>query len=291
MRGTRYRWPALVLLLVTMSVIVWTLRIQQHQQHQEAGLAGRLKQINGVGSEAAVSCSEVAASRPLVLLALGQSNAANHGSPERAVREPIMLIADGRCIRAVDPLPGGTGIGGSIWRRLPDALRSAGIEQPIVISILAVDASSINEWTRQESALRQRLVEHLASLRGLRLLPDFVLWQQGEADAIAGTSSSDYAQQLDRLAAIVDQAGAKAPIIVARSTICRSAPSQAVRSAIEAKASTDRRFRLGPDTDVLAGSRFRHDECHLSADGLDAASRMWATALAVEVARTPMPPQ
>ena len=41
-------------------------------------------------------CVTVLAARPIILLALGQSNAANHGAPSGAVHE-VTLIEDGRC--------------------------------------------------------------------------------------------------------------------------------------------------------------------------------------------------
>ncbi|MBL8395356.1 MAG: hypothetical protein JNK99_11525 [Candidatus Accumulibacter sp.] len=282
MSGRPYRWLLLALVLATLSLVGFTLR---QQQRQAANLAARLEQITRVGSEAALPCAAIAAERPLVLLALGQSNAANHGSPADPDSEAITLISEGKCIRAVDPLPGATGTGGSIWRRLPEAMRQSGNKRPIVISVLAVDASSIDEWTRQNSALRQRLVTHLAALRALGLPPAYVLWQQGEADARQGISSSDYARHLDLLATTIDQAGIGAPIILARSTICRSDPYAAVRGAVEAKVATDRRFRLGPDTDTLAGDRFRHEGCHLSVAGLASAALMWASTITGELAR------
>ncbi|SBT09908.1 hypothetical protein ACCAA_80011 [Candidatus Accumulibacter aalborgensis] len=286
MIGRGSKW--LVTTLVIASASVALLILQKHLR-PVSGLAARLGQIARMGSETGISCADVVSGRPLVLLALGQSNAANHGSLDRRDVEAVTLVAEGKCSQAVDPLAGGTGDGGSIWQRLPAALREQRSERPIVISVLGVDASSIDEWTRPDSPLRQRLVEQIASLLGLGLLPDFVLWQQGEADSRAGTSSDDYAERLDRLAALLHEAGAKAPIILALSTICRSAPNDAIRRAITAKASADRRFRLGPDTDVLAGEGFRRDGCHFTSDGLISAAKMWAVSINAEVSRS-MPP-
>lgn len=278
MTGMRLRWFMVAIIIATLAVTAFLI---QKQRGQEDRLSMRLDQVVRVGSETELSCAEVAAGSPLVLLALGQSNAVNHGSIDRRDTEPVTLVAEGRCITAVDPLPGGTGTGGSIWQRLPAALRARS-NRPVVISILGVDATSIEEWTRENSPLRQHLAERIVSIRGLGLLPDFVLWQQGEADARDGTSTEEYSMRLNRLAAIIDEAGAKAPVILARSTICRSLPYDAVRTAIEAKAAGDHRFRLGPDTDALSGERFRRDGCHLTVDGLDSAARMWAESIGSE---------
>lgn len=251
-----------------------------HQSHN-ALLTTKIEQIVPVRQQVVVSCEELAAMRPLVLLALGQSNAGNHGSlPERAP-EAVTLIAEGKCIKATDPLPGGTGTGGSIWQRLPAMLSTQNISRPVLLSVLAVDATSIEDWTSPGSPLVKRLLEHLGSMQRLGLTPDFVLWQQGEADALSGVSSADYSTGLDRLAAILNGGGSTVPIILARSTICRSDPHVAIRNAIQAKVSSDPGFRLGPDTDVLSASTFR-DGCHMTTDGLNSAAKMWATVILVE---------
>ncbi len=185
------------------------------------------------------------------------------------------------CIRASDPLPGGTGTGGSIWQRLPSLLSMEIDSRPIVLSVLAVDATSIDDWTNPNSPLQSRFASQVASMKRLGLSPNLVLWQQGEADARMGTGKDDYARGLGKLAATLNEIGVNAPIILARSTICGSSPSEAIRSAIEATALSDHRFRLGPDTDALSDQIFRNG-CHLTADGLDSAAKMWAATISAE---------
>lgn len=288
MIGRRAKWLLPAVIACTMAVILFA----GHRQkaHQQAELLAKLQQIVRIGNEPELSCREIVTEQPLVLLALGQSNAANHGAGVKPGAHAITLVVEGKCVTATDPLPGATGRGGSIWQRLPDALRERVHGKPIVLSVLAVDASSIAEWTSQDSALRQRLLEQLATLRQLGLPPNFVLWQQGESDARLATSGRDYSRQLDALAATISEAGIAAPIILARSTICRSAPAEEIRRAIESKAANDQRFRLGPDTDLLSGEGFRHDGCHLSIDGLTSAARMWAAAISDHAYKTSAPP-
>ena len=76
-----------------------------------------------------------------------------------------------------------------------------------------------------------------------------------------------------------EEAGSSAPIVLARSTICGSAQGDAIRQAIEEKVASDRRFRLGPDTDTLSGEMLRNG-CHLSSEGLDSVAKMWTTSIA-----------
>ncbi len=285
MTGKYVRWCLLAITVSITSVMV--LRLYERQQ-QNAELAARLEKIRRVGSEAEISCAEVAAGRPLVLLALGQSNAANHGTLIRRESKPIRLLAQGKCVEATDPLPGATGNGGSIWQRLPDALGKQENEGSVVMSVLGVDGSSIEDWTSSDSPLPALLVERVRSMRPLGLPPTFVLWQQGEADVRDGTSAEEYSTRLDRLAAILDEAGSEAPIILATSTVCRSAPNDAIRNAIQSKAADNPRFRLGPDTDLLLGEKFRRDGCHLSSEGLDNAARLWAASIRSEASPAPM---
>lgn len=268
------------LLLLGTAVLLGVYNFAEGRNHNNS-LNTRIEQIVGSGKYSEISCAEVARTRPLVLLALGQSNAGNHGSPSVNNLEPVTLIADGKCIKATDPLPGGTGGGDSIWQRLPQSLALKKTSRPIVMSILAVDATSIDDWTRASSPLKKRLVELVGSMRRLGLPPDLVLWQQGEADALQERSREYYLAGLTKLSVALGSAQSNAPILLARSTICRSLPNPAIRSAIESASLNDRHFRLGPDTDTLSGDKFR-DGCHLTADGLDRAAKMWAAAIECE---------
>ena len=270
----------LSLLTIASMAAIATYKFIAHQR-QSMSLIARMEQIVLVGKHIEVPCAEVVATHPLVLLALGQSNAGNHGGlPSHAV-EPVTLIAEGKCIRSSDPMPGGTGQGGSIWQHLPALISTQKGARPVVLSVLAVDSTSITDWTSPNSPLSARLASHVVSMRRLGLLPDLVLWQQGEADARLGTSSKDYSTGLDRLAAILSEAGVSSPILLARSTVCQSKLGTGIRSAIEEKVSIDTRFRLGPDTDTLSDHAFRNG-CHLTINGLCSAAKMWAEKIRAE---------
>lgn len=255
---------------------------------REAALQTRLELLAPLGSAVEVPCAQLAARRPLVLLALGQSNAGNHGAPSSnanaSVRtlKPITVISDGKCVQARDPLPGATGQGASIWPRLVALLQQDPHDRPIVVSVLALDASTIDEWTRPTSPLRSRLTRQLASMKQLGMPPDAILWQQGEADARSGTTAAQYADRLDLLADVLTQSGITAPVYLAKSTVCRSPPSEPIRSAIDARVAQTGRWLRGPDTDTLHDAQLRDVGCHFSAAGLEAAANLWAKALSCE---------
>ena len=225
-------------------------------------------------------CPAASDRRRMVILALGQSNAGNHGAVGQFDNSVVTIAIDGKCIFARDPLPGATGQGGSIWQRLAVLLRQQDNQREVVLAVFAVDASSIDDWVRSGSPLRSSLEQQLAYLRRLGLRPDAILWQQGEADARAGVTVASYAEKLDALSNVLDELGMQGPVYLARSTVCRSPANEAIRAAISRKIGLGGRWKSGPDTDQLTGPELRFDDCHFSAKGLDAAARMWLTALA-----------
>lgn len=273
----RLAWCLAGLLLV--GGAAWAYRQHREQNRMDA----RMALIVPAGAQPRADCAGWARQKPLVLLALGQSNAGNHGTPG-AVAEPAVALAVGTaCLWADDPLPGATGSGGSIWRRLPAALRPALRGRPVVLSVLALDASSIAEWTQPQGALNRRLGAQVAALKQAGLAPDYVLWQQGEADALKQTGTAAYLHALQRLAAQLDAAGTQAPLLLARSSRCRSAPDPAIGKALEQAWASSPRFLPGPDTDGLLDDTARSDGCHLNAAGLQRAAQAWADAIAARL--------
>ena len=225
-----------------------------------------------------------AGARPLVLLVLGQSNAANHGGeegPPAAGGTPSVTVFDGQvCRRVSDPLPGGTGAHHAIWMQLEAALAHAGEPREVVVHLLAVDSTSIDDWTREGSPLRALLDQHLQAVGAGRMPVDFVLWQHGESDARLGTTAARYGAGFESLRGRLRQAGVGAPIVAALSTRCGSPGAGAqVRRAVEDLVAAHNDVLLGPDTDTLPGP-LRNQDCHFTAAGLQAAAGLWALALA-----------
>ena len=264
--------------VVLMAALLTGVAIYQSIRH-DAVLQSRLKQLVPASAVTQVDCTLVTSGRPYVLLALGQSNAGNHGTPDSMAMPPITVVTGGKCVRASDPLPDATGTGASIWPRLVARMLRNPLQRPIVVSLLAMESSTIDEWTRKRSPLRERLVQQLDALKLLGLLPNAILWQQGEADARDATSTVDYAARLDLLDNLLTEAGIRAPVYLARSTVCRTPANLPIRSAVDTKITQGGRWLSGPDTDTLNGNRFRHDGCHFSSAGLDAAAQMWAQTL------------
>jgi len=270
------------LLLIFFLGVALLVAYRGYRHHQlQNSLDTRLSSIVAPRPEQVVDCAPLIQQRPLILLAIGQSNAGNHGTLVKSSDAPIAMVVGADCVVADDPLPGATGTGGSIWRHLPAILSQGLAGRKVLLSVLAVDATTINDWTKPGSRLASRLVDQVQALQQRGLKPDFVLWQQGEADARINTGSVEYQQGLARLAALLDKAGTQAPVMLARSTVCRAPPHAAIRSAIEqaTAAGGNPRFVLGPDTDLLLGDAYRSDGCHLNEGGLKLAAEAWAAVL------------
>lgn len=273
----------LLIMLLVLLAIVLARYAGLGRPSEKTRLSLKLEKIVHLDTEPVVSCAAIAAQHPIVILALGQSNAGNHGARGIDADIPITLIADGKCVMAADPLPGSTGTSGSIWYRLPRhlvQLLPTSPKRPIVVSVLGVDSTSIAEWTDETSPLRERLAQQVKSMQTLGLAPQLVLWQQGESDAKYGTSEIVFNVGLDKLAGVFDQAKINAPIVLALSTVCRNNPNEIIRNAMETKVATNPRFKLGPDTDYDIHAGLRNDKCHFSTEGLDRAAQLWAEAIA-----------
>ena len=287
---TRHR-ALLALALLAATTGAGALYLHLRAPDRDALMARRLLERVPTARQAQVDCGSFRAQRPLVLLAIGQSNAGNHGRADGQATPvaPVQIMDAGLCSLSRDPLPGATGAGTSPWSLLPTRLAAAGLRRPVVLQLLAVDASSVDDWTRAAAPIARQLTKMMAANRASGLQPDLVLWQQGEADARAGTAPDRYVQGLRALLTSLRSGGVQAPVLLARSTVCRSAPAAGLRDALTALAAADRRFQLGPDTDAIVQ---RHDGCHWSDSGRSQVAELWATAILQTLpasALTPLP--
>ena len=222
----------------------------------------------------AVPCNFATSPPPFMLLALGQSNAGNHGasSPGSPPTGEATFFFEGRCYKTQGPAPGATGRDANLWTALSPSLERA-LSRPVVLAVLAVEGTRVAEWA-EPGRLQRRLLATLADLRDHGFVPEVVVWQQGEADARAGTRLDDYRNEFSALIALLRREGITAPVLAGLSTRCRNEGSESVRSALKAVSRQDPTVRLGADSDGLIGSH-RPDGCHFSAQGLQAVAELW----------------
>lgn len=226
-----------------------------------------------------VDCGSIERSRLLVLLVLGQSNAANHGQTRAGPAAGVFGFHEGRCFEAADPLPGASGDGGSVWTRLAPQLLQPGQVDAVLLVPLAVNSTSIEQWNRHPVLLGglQRLLGQLNN-SGFRVSK--VLWHQGEAESFKDTSGEAYREGFTRWLERLRGLGVDAPVWVARATRCQTRGNAAV-SAVQAELPGQLAgVRAGPELDRLFDTHHRYDGCHFSSAGLTAAAQAWRAAIA-----------
>jgi hypothetical protein len=224
--------------------------------------------------------------RPLVFLITGQSNAGNYGRGIRRRAERDIYNAYGRRLwLARDPLLGSDGLGVSPWIPFAENLLQRETGQSIVLAMAVRGGMGVREWN-QGALMRTDLFARIADLRALGLTPDYVLWQQGESDALSfQTNPGDYADIVRSLVDSLRQVGVSAPVLIARATRnAQGGISAPIRNAQMSLVDPSRGILRGPDADHL-GPEFRYDGTHFSEAGITALSRIWADAVS-EAPRT-----
>lgn len=280
----KLRALAFGLAIAGLAVAIAGVYVWRRDARADTHLAQRFSQRVLPEPSTRVDCGLLKSANPIVLLALGQSNAGNHGTPSGPSPAVAVITDRGECHRMVDPLPGATGTGGSIWARLPQALQAAGSHRAWVIAVLAVDATTVENWTDANGPISRALGQQLRQMQAAGLPPEFVLWQQGEADARIGTDATQYAAGLRALASAARLQGFAGHWLLAKSTVCRSPPSSPIRAAINQLHQEDPSlFLQGPDADTLLTTDARSDGCHLSDSGLKLAAEGWAQSIVKHV--------
>lgn len=284
---SRVGWLLVSLAVVAAVGVGWASKTWWTARKADHLLSTRLaERANAAGPT--VPCDDGAPGVRLRLLVLGQSNAANHGAeteaPAMGGAPMVTVFTPSGCVRTGDPLPGGTGRFRSIWSRLESALERQGVAVRVEVAMLAIDATSISDWTRESSPVPTALDELLRAMARDRFVPQMVLWQQGESDARLGTSTEAYVQGFLRLRQQLRQGGVSAPIWMALSTRCRNASGSAIAAARQVLLQAHGDLVAGPDTDAIDGIG-RHRDCHFTREGLDMAALAWARALALSVPR------
>jgi hypothetical protein len=208
----------------------------------------------------------------------GQSNASNSGESRGEPHAGVFEVYGGRLYEARDPLLGAAGDGGSVWLRLGALEVTGGHFDTVVLVPFAVSTSEIARWAPGGN-LHDALLRVISDAHERGLTFTHLLWQHGEADALAHTSGQAYRERFLAMLAAIRRAGVSAPIYVARASRCgRVRPVEEIRTAQSALIEPAKGVLAGPDTDAL-GFALRYDGCHFSAEGLDRAAELWRDAI------------
>ena len=276
--GNRWASGLAAVAVATLGWVGWW----QHQVKVDRVLTDRMAKSLQRPSVTPNPCHRQEA-QSLLLLVLGQSNAGNRGGEREAdvpsSRLKVAVLSPVGYVKQGDPLPNATGQYHSIWTRIAPELALGGFEREIVLALLAIDSTTIDDWTRASSPVRGELAKLLRTVSDQNLRPGLVLWQQGESDARTGTSSQDYIKRFEKLRQQIRDAGVDAPWMLARSTRCRNNSGAAIWAAQNALVRTYADLHIGPDLDKLAGPMLRIADCHFTDRGLTAAAEAWASSM------------
>jgi hypothetical protein len=229
-----------------------------------------------------------------VILTFGQSNAANSGEERYVPRGAVHVfnVFDMRFYRAVDPLPGASHDGGSVWGRVGDKLIDAGRARSILIVPIAFGATYIKDWAPGGDCYR-RLLFALHRLKSAGIKIDMLCWHQGEADANhTGMSGAEYCAHFRSMLRALREEAVNAPVYVALATLCEGEPhpyqnAAEIRRGQKKVISIRDQVLPGPDTDLI-GIEHRRDGCHFSASGQELAAQAWFKTITTGRLRTRM---
>ena len=236
--------------------------------------------FSDVGMRAPVVPQEIL--NPAVFLICGQSNGANHGETKFAASEAVFNfnLFDGQCYPASDPLLGATGDSGSPWCLFGDTMVAKGFAPAIVLVPVSVGGSTVAEWA-PNGTYNRRMSYALDGLRKIGFWPTHVLWHQGEADLLYGTSGEAYVRSFNDLVEFLRALDVTAPIYVAIASYFAvpagyEASQAIIREAQQSLIDRTRGIFPGPDTDLITD---RFDGCHMGTAGLRAHARAWEAVL------------
>lgn len=215
-----------------------------------------------------------------VLLAIGQSNVANHASNRVTTRHGgrVLGFFAGNCHIAASPLLGATGDRGEFLTLLADRLVDDGLYDTVIIVSSGIGGSPIARWQRGGD-LSQMLMTTLDGLRDRYRVTE-VVWHQGESDFANATTSDAYVAGFRSLAASLAERGLAAPVFTSVSTRCGAgwrADNPVARA--QRNLAGDKGIHVAADTDALLSPEDRHDGCHLSESGQRKAALAYATAI------------
>jgi hypothetical protein len=229
---------------------------------------------NDITKKQEVSCDQVKHDRLMVALVIGQSNSANYGELCYAPNKNIYNFYKGKCYKAIDPLLGSDGVGGSVWTMLGDKLIDAGLYENVLFISIGVADSRIARWA-PEGDLNHRIIDAINYSKAANFPITHIFWHQGESDARDGTTKAEYKKSFMNMLDSIRQERVGAPIYVSITTRLRNKISNEIREAQAELIDPKNKIYPGPDTDYVDKLDDRHDGVHFSAIGENKVAKLW----------------
>ncbi|ARO24653.1 hypothetical protein CO659_29910 [Rhizobium sp. S9] len=239
-------------------------------------------------SKTAVTCP-TQTDRTAVLLILGQSNAANYGGQRHRSDYGARVVNafDKRCFIAASPLLGSTNTKGEYWTLLGNKLIASGQNDSVVLAPLAYGGSEVARWATGGD-LNSMLVDTMKQLHDSGYRITSVLWVQGEADLVHGTTGEAYQKHFMSMVDTLRQHGVEAPVYISIASKClepsnggfkEHIPDNAIVRAQLALSRSGHGIREGVNSDALLDGDDRYDDCHFGGTAGEKVSQAWLNLL------------
>jgi Carbohydrate esterase, sialic acid-specific acetylesterase len=216
-----------------------------------------------------------------VILAFGQSNAANEGDPEGLYecKHDVLNFnfMDGKCYRAKGRLIGPTDKHANFLTRLGDRLIERGLYKCVILIPIGHGGTFMHHWGAW-GVMNSRMMYAVRMAQKAGLVINTVLCQQGEAEGSWPYWNIDnYVKKVWEVALGLRCLGVTAPLYLAQCSAFKGIINNDVRRA-QRKATETQEYNvlLGPDTDTITD---RYDGIHFSTEGLEKAAQLWADVL------------
>jgi len=220
--------------------------------------------------------SFVKSKRNLVVLILGQSNAANYCQGENDSVKNIFMYFRKELYKAKDPILGASGNSGSIWIPVFEGILNRIDLDSILMVNIAQGSSSVKDW--QPGGVHHALLqETMEGLQQRTLSPDLVLWQQGEQDNLNGMSKEGYLSAFRKIHMVLKSFDKELPVLISITSFhprSKTPVNSRIREAQCELIEEDEMLFAGPDTDLYIDD-CRYDGIHFSIKGMNLISRDW----------------
>ena len=219
-----------------------------------------------------------------VLLVIGQSNSANYAEKKYTTEFPDKVVNyfNGHCYVASSPLLGASHNQGEFITALADKLILNSTFQNVVVISSGVGGSPISRWEKNGD-LNKILLGIITQFSSLYKVTD-IIWHQGEADFLLGTSKQEYYRAFHSLVDSLGGDGVRANIFIAIATKCgvnRSWKEVNPVALGQAALVDDKHIFLGANTDALLEKQDRQfgDDCHFSESGQEKTASAFADSI------------
>ncbi|MDY7394098.1 sialate O-acetylesterase [Aureibaculum sp. 2210JD6-5] len=216
--------------------------------------------------------------RGLVVLILGQSNAANYGAKVFSSHKNIYSFYNNRVSLAKDPMEGASGNKGSIWIPFSENLIKSKEYDLILLVNISEGGSTVFDWNH-DGKYHKKLINTLNQLKVNNIPPNYILWQQGEEDNLMETSLIDFKLRLNELIDMLNNFLSDVPVVLSLTSYSPTAKtpiSVEIRNAQMSVVTENSNVFLGPDTDRYINEGHRYDGIHLSEKAMISLAQDWS---------------